>query len=185
MSAFRHYRLTKGKQPAPNNFAHPRLAMPRSLAERPVANAMYQAIWSRWFSHHPDELRRHLRFFYRYHRATDGHVWIRDADDGLAFVSWVLGLDARIRAVVEVTPSSRSSLSETQQLSEWKKRLPSHQHKVEWRSKPSGNRFSKPLGTGNVTFYVVNENKRSRSGYPVRYVLVMACIVMAAFARKT
>ncbi|MGP5019153.1 tyrosine-type recombinase/integrase [Vreelandella alkaliphila] len=183
MSAFRHYRMTKGKQSAPNDFAHPRLAMPRSLAERPVANAMYQAIWSWWFSHHPDELRRHLRLFYRYHRATDGHVWIRDADDGLAFVSWVLGLDARIRAVVELTPSARSSLSEKQQLSEWKKRLPSHQHKVEWQAKRPGNRFSKPLGTGNVTFYVVNENKRSRSGYPVRYMLVMACIVMATVAQ--
>tara|TARA_R110001606_G_scaffold354170_1_gene504845 strand:- start:2007 stop:2318 length:312 start_codon:yes stop_codon:yes gene_type:complete len=103
----------------------------------------------------------------------------------LAFVSWVLGLDARIRAVVEVTPSARSSLSEKQQVSEWKKRLPSHQHKVEWQSKAPGNRYSKPLGTGNVTFFVVNKNKRSRSGYPVRYVLVMACIIMAAFAGKT
>ena len=56
---------------------------------------MYQAIWSPWFSHHPNELRGHLRFFYRYHRATDGHVWICDTDDGLAFVSWVLGLDAQ------------------------------------------------------------------------------------------
>ncbi|WP_417421291.1 tyrosine-type recombinase/integrase [Halomonas sp.] len=184
MSAFRHYRITKGKQLAPSDLAHPRLAMPRSLVERPVANAMYQAIWSSWFNYHPDELRRQLRFFYRYHRATDGHVWIRDAEDGMDFVSWVLGLDARVRAVVEVTPNARSSLSEKQQLSEWKKRLPSHQHKVEWQSKPPGIRFSKPLGTGNVTFYVVNENKRSRSGYPVRYVLVMACIVMATVAKK-
>lgn len=157
--------------------------MPRSLAERPVINAMYEAIWSRWLKQHPDELRKQLRIFYRYHRATDGHVCIRNADDGLAFVSWVLSLNARVKAFIEITPSVQSPLSGQQQLSEWKKRLPSHQHKVEWQSKSPGNRFSKPLGTGNVTFYVVNENKRSRSGYPVRYVLVMVCIVMATVAQ--
>lgn len=183
MSAFRHYRNTQGKQPAPSDRVHPRLAMPRSLAERPVINTMYQAIWSRWFMHYPDELRGHLRFFYRYHRATDGHVWIRDADDGLAFVSWVLSLDARVKAFIEITPSAQSPLSAKQQLSEWKKRLPSHQRKVEWQSKTPGKRYSKPLCTGNVTFYVVNKNKRSRSGYLVRYVLVMACIVMASVAK--
>ncbi|AVI61507.1 tyrosine-type recombinase/integrase [Halomonas sp. GFAJ-1] len=182
-SAFRHYQMTKGKQPTPSSRAHPRLPMPHSLAERPVINAMYEAIWSRWLKQHPDELRKQLRFFYRYHRATDGHVWIRNADDGLAFVSWVLSLNARVKAFIEITPSVQSPLSGLQQLSEWKKRLPSHQHKVEWQSKPPGNRFSKPLGTGNVTFYVANENKRSRSGYPVRYVLVMACIVMATVAQ--
>ena len=46
-----------------------------------------------------------------------------------------------------------------------------------------GYRFNKPLGTGNVKFYIVNQNKRSHSGYPARYVLVLACIVMAAVAR--
>lgn len=184
MSAFRHYRITKGKQPAPSHRAHPRLPMPHSLAERSVVHAMYQAIWSRWFKQHPDELRQQLRFFYRYHRATDGHVWIRDADDGLAFVSWVLSLDARVKAFIEVTPSAQSPLSAKQQLSEWEKRLPSHQRKVEWQLTSPGKRYSKPLGTGNVTFYVVNKNKRARSGYPARYVLVMACIVMAAVAKK-
>ncbi|WP_346796495.1 tyrosine-type recombinase/integrase [Halomonas sp. Bachu 37] len=184
MSAFRHYRITKGKQPAPSNRAHPRLPTPHSLAERSVVHAMYQVIWSRWFKQHPDELRKQLRFFYRYHRATDGHVWIRDADDGLAFVSWVLSLDARVKAFIEITPSAQSPLPAKQQLNEWKKRLPSHHHKVEWQLKSPGKRYSKPLGTGNVTFYVVNKNKRARSGYPARYVLVMACIVMAAVAKK-
>ncbi|QHD48574.1 DNA breaking-rejoining enzyme, catalytic core [Halomonas sp. FeN2] len=182
-SAFRHYRLTKGKQPAASNSAPPRFPMPHSLAERPVAYAMYQAIWSQWFEHHPDVLRKHLRFFYRYHRATDGHVWIRDVDDGLDFVSWVVSLDAGVKAVIEVIPSALSSLPAKKQLSEWKKRLPSHYHKVEWQLKSMGSRFNKPLGTGNVKFYVVNQNKRSHSGYPARYVLVLACIVMAAVAR--
>jgi len=157
--------------------------MPHSLTERQVAYAMYRVIWSRWSEHHPEQLRRHLRFFYRFHRATDGHVWIRDVDEGLAFVSWVLSLDAGVRAVVEVTPSARSSLSSNEQTREWKQRLPSHRHKVEWQEKSAGRRYAQQLGTGNVKFYVANANKRGRSGYPARYVLVVACIVMAAVTK--
>ena len=182
-SAFRHYRVTAGKQPVVTESGPPRLSMPHSLQERQVAYAMYRVIWSRWSEHHPDQLRRHLRFFYRFHRATEGHVWIRDVDDGLAFVSWALSLDAAVRAVIEVTPSARSSMSSKEQAREWKKRLPSHQHKVEWRVKPAGRRFAKALGTGKVTLYVVNEEKALRSGYPARYVLVMSCVLMAAHSR--
>lgn len=182
-SAFRHYRFTQGKQITLNDSVPPRLPMPHSLEARSVASAMYQSIWAQWFEQTPEELRRYLRFFYRYHRATDGHVWLSEAEDGLAFVSWVLSLSASVRAVVEVVPSALSPLSVKQQLSGWKKCLLSHHHKVEWQLASAGKRYAKPLGTGNVTFYVANQNNCSRSGYPVRYVLVMACIVMAAVAR--
>ncbi|QOR37422.1 tyrosine-type recombinase/integrase [Billgrantia diversa] len=181
-SAFRHYRTTAGKLLAPIRGRAPRLPLPHSLAERQIAYAMYRVIWSQWFEQQPKQLRAHLRFFYRFHRATDGHVWVRDLDAGLAFVGWVLSLNPGIGAVIEVTPSARSSHSSKQQLSEWKARLPSHQHKVEWQVKPAGKRYAQALGTGNVTFHVVNQNKRIRSGYPVRYALVVTCIVMAALA---
>lgn len=181
-SALRHYRVTAGKTLAPDQHGPPRLPMPHSLAERQVAYAMYRTIWSDWFEHRPDQLRTHLRFFYRFHRATDGHVWIRDVDDGLAFVGWVLSLDASVRAIIEVVPSARSSLSSKEQVQAWKQLLPSHRHKVEWQTMPLGHRFAKQLGTGNVRFYIANGNKKLRSGYPARYVLVVACIVMAAMA---
>lgn len=115
-SAFRHHRLTKGKKPATNAAGLPRLSRPLALSDRQVTYAMYRAIWSQWFEHNPEELRRHLRFFYRFHRSVDGHVWIRDIDNGLAFVSWVLSLSSDLRAVVEVTPSARSPLSKKEQL---------------------------------------------------------------------
>jgi len=182
-SGFRHYRVTAGKQPVVTANGLPRLSMPHSLTERQVAYAMYRVIWSRWSEHHPDQLRRHLRFFYRFHRATDGHVWIRDVDDGLAFVSWVLSLDAAVRAVIQVTPSARSPMSSKEQVREWKQRLPSHRHKVEWQEKSAGRRYAQQLGTGNVKFYVANANKKGRSGYPARYVLVVACIVLAAVTK--
>lgn len=107
-------------------------------------------------------------------------MWIRDADAGLAFVSWVLSLHSGVRANIEVTPTARSPLTAKQQLSEWKKRLPSQRHKVQWRTKPAGRRYANELGTGNVALHVVNEGKEPLSVYPVRYVLVMACIVMTA-----
>ena len=183
-SAFRHHRVTAGKQPVSTASGLPRLSMPHSLQERQVAYAMYRVIWSRWFEHQPDQLRRHLRFFYRFHRATDGHVWIRDVEDGLAFVSWVLSLDSRIRAAIKVTPSVGSSLTPKEQLRKWKQYLPSHQHKVEWQQKSAARRVGKSLGSGNVTFYLTNNSKNLRSGYPVRYMLVMACVVMSVAARS-
>lgn len=183
-SAFLHHRITAGKQQTPSLNGVPRLSIPHALTERQIAYAMYRAIWHQWFEHRPDLLRSHLRFFYRFHRSVDGHVWIRDVDNGLAFVSWVLSLDAGIRAVIEVTPSALSELSSKQQLKGWKDKLPSHKHKVEWEEAKAGRRFRKELGTGNVKFYAVNKNKKMRSGYPVRYALVVTCIVMAALANK-
>lgn len=160
----------------------PRFSRPLALSDRQVTYAMYQAIWTQWFEHSPEELRRHLRFFYRFHRAVDGHVWIRDIENGLAFVSWVLSLGSDLRAVVEVVPSAWSSLSSDEQLKSWKDRLPSQKHKVQWKESKAGRRFDKELGTGNVKFYVANKDRRVRSGYPVRYTLVMTCIVMAVVA---
>lgn len=181
-SAFLHHRITDGKQQLASMDGLPRLSIPHALTERQIAYAMYRSIWYQWFKCHPDQLRSHLRFFYRFHRAVDGHVWIRDVDNGLAFVSWVLSLGVDIRAVIEVTPSALSPLSSKQQLQGWKERLPSQKHKVEWEKTEAGRRFKKELGTGNVKFYVVNKNKKMRSGYPVRHALVVTCIVMAALA---
>lgn len=181
-SAFRHHRLTKGRELAMNAAGLPRFSRPLALSDRRVTYAMYQAIWTQWFEHSPEELRRHLRFFYRFHRAVDGHVWIRDVENGLAFVSWVLSLSSELRAVVEVIPSAWSSLSSDEQLKSWKDRLPSQKHKVQWKESKAGRRFDKELGTGNVKFYVANKDRRVRSGYPVRYTLVMTCIVMAVVA---
>lgn len=184
VSAFRHYRFTAGKQPALKEGLPPRLPLPHSLSERQVAYAMYRTIWSQWFEREPKQLRKHLRFFYRFHRATDGHVWIREIDDGLAFVSWVLSLDAGIRAAIEVTPSASSSMPAGKQLAEWKRRLPSQRHKVEWHSGPPGQRYANELGTGKVTLYVANNKKSKQSGYPVRYALIVTCIVMVAVANQ-
>ncbi|APX91772.1 DNA breaking-rejoining enzyme, catalytic core [Halomonas sp. 1513] len=184
ISVPRHHRVKLEEVLSSDEQRPPRLKMPHSLADRQVAYAMYRTVWSEWFSLQQIKLREHLRFLYRFHRATDGHIWIQDVDDGLAFVSWVLSLDPRIRAVIEVTPSARSPISSKQQAREWKQRLPSHQHKVEWRVKPAGSRYADRLGTGNVKLYVFNKNRSMRSSYPVRYVLVVSCIVMAAVAKR-
>ncbi|ERS91794.1 tyrosine-type recombinase/integrase [Halomonas sp. PBN3] len=178
--AHRHCRATKGKQQTDAQTDLPRLPRPHAISERRIINALYQVIWRDWYEKSPEVLLEHLRYFYAYHRATEGHVWIRDADTGLAFVSWVLSLHSGVRANIEVTPTARSPLTAKQQLSEWKKRLPSQRHKVQWRTKPAGRRYANELGTGNVALRVVNEGKEALSVYPVRYVLVMACIVMTA-----
>jgi hypothetical protein len=146
-----------------------------------VAASIYQTIWST-LDQEPDQLRKYLRYFYRFHRATDGHVWIRDVENGLSFVAWVLSLDSRLRAVIKVTPSALSALTEPEQVKGWQNLLPSQSHKVSWEAEATGRRYRKSLGTGVVEFYIENQNKKSRSGYPVRYTLVVACIMMAAVA---
>lgn len=184
-SAYRHHRLTKGKELDMNMAGLPRLPRPLALSDRQVTYAMYRAIWTRWFEREPQALRRHLRFFYRFHRAVGGHVWIRDVENGLAFVSWVLSLSPDLRAVIEITPSAWSSLPSKEQLKGWQDLLPSQKHKVEWQTAAAGRRFAKELGTGNVAFYVANKDRKVRSGYPVRYTLVMTCIVMAVMAKAS
>jgi hypothetical protein len=179
--AYRHVRNTAGKRPSLDGNGPPRLSAPHSLKERQVAASIYQTIWST-LDQEPDQLRKHLRYFYRFHRATDGHVWIRDVENGLSFVAWVLSLDSRLKAVIKVTPSALSALTEPEQVKGWQNLLPSQSHKVSWEAEATGRRYRKSLGTGVVEFYIENQNKKSRSGHPVRYTLVIACIVMTAVA---
>ncbi len=179
--AYRHVRNTAGKRPSLDGNGPPRLSAPHSLKDRQVAASIYQTIWS-ILEQEPDQLRKHLRYFYRFHRATDGHVWIRDVENGLLFVAWVLSLDSRLRAVIKITPSALSTLIEAEQIKEWQNLLPSQSHKVSWEEGAAGRRYRKSLGTGVVEFYIENQNKKSRSGHPVRYTLVIACIVMTALA---
>ncbi|WP_417582598.1 DNA breaking-rejoining enzyme, catalytic core [Nitrincola sp.] len=179
--AYRHVRKTAGKHQPPDGNGPPRLSVPHSLRDRQVTVSLYQAVWAS-LSQDPDVLRRQLRYFYRFHRATDGHVWVRDIEDGLSFVAWVLSLDARVRAVIKVTPSAHSSLTEQEQEKAWQNLLSSQSHKVSWELKEAGRRYRQSLGTGVIEFYIDSQSRKSRSGYPVRYTLVMACIIMAAFA---
>ncbi|MGE4533199.1 tyrosine-type recombinase/integrase [Halomonas sp.] len=177
---YRHCRATKGKQRIDVKTGLPRLTRPSAVWKRRIINALYRSIWECWYEQNPDLLFEQLRYFYQYHRAAEGHVWIRDVDAGMRFVSWVLSLDPGVRANIEITPSARSSLTAKQQLIEWKKRLPSQRHKVEWSTKRPGRRYANELGTGNVAFWVFKDEKKRLSVHPVSYVLVIACIVMVA-----
>jgi hypothetical protein len=154
---------------------------PASEAERKIAQSIFLAVQKRLFSSDFFQETRHaLIFFFRNHRAGDGHVWLKSTKDSVVFVQWVLKNIRDCNVYIEVTPSFFSELSPSEQVSEWRRLIGVAPQRVIISAGEPGKRYKYPLGTATLKFQAPQPDKAKNRGYTVRYALVMLCMLALA-----
>ncbi len=158
-----------------------RIPHPASEAERKVAQNIFLAVQKRLLSSDFFQETRHaLIFFFKNHRAGDGHVWLKSAKESVVFVQWALKNIRDCNVYIEVTPSFYSELSPSEQVSEWRRLIGGTSQRVVISAGEPGTRYKYPLGTATLKFQAPQPAKAKNRGYTVRYALVMLCILSLA-----
>jgi site-specific recombinase XerD len=156
------------------------LPPPSSERERRVSARIYENILAQLGDSTSREgTRLQLRYFYKFHRASEGHVWLRNPEKGADFLEWACRLTRGLKVVLHAAPTLLSDLSVNEQKREWKKLVKEKRIQANIHFRPAGRKFRNRLGTANAVFNSDNVDSHNR-GYTVRYTLLMACVAELA-----
>ncbi|MBQ0759006.1 MAG: site-specific integrase [Zhongshania sp.] len=163
------------------------LTPPRSHAHKKLSEVVFSKIFLN-FDPVNDliTVREKLLLFHDGHRARDGYIYIRNAEDGIDFINWLLSLGSGYHVVVNVTGASLSDVSIENQILYWKKGLSNYTTRAEVRLEKEGRIKCHRYGTAFIkvrALSAINMQEFSAdvdSSWAVRYALFMACVVMTS-----
>lgn len=153
------------------------LPRPRSLYEREFVQGFFVRVQELFMlSESQERVLLQLRFFFANHRSRDGHVVLKDAAAGIAFMLWLCQISKKIRFHLHITPTLLSELTVEEQEQKWRTELHGFADRMVITRGKAGRRFRCDIGTAILKLDVSGGDKSDAVGVAVRYVLVVLCV---------